>query len=429
MNARTLAVNPKRLGRSRLLVECLEDRCTPSLAAPLAAFDPLGAGNLLRAVNVQIAAVSPETNAIPLASTVNTVGNLLPETTTPVAPESSGSTSIPLVSIVANTVGDVLSPAITRVSTGSFGSTSIPLVSDVVNAVADLLPTVNTQVNIGTEASEGNTTVSEQTVTTDQPILSLQVEPVISVVVTSEPQPPASGKNPTTPSAPDAGGAATGAQQQDLPGSAPISTESDGEEENTSSSAVNPTAGATQDQNSGNNADREMSQTATIQNGLPTLAAPPSSVNTANSAAAGLRVLGSGVPLLPSFAAEIRAPQEALVAPIPANITTDPSSPDLSPSDQIPSATPRVAGLFQDTANANLDDLAAGMRRFLDGLEDGVGGVIRLPESSGLLPWVVSAAVSAAALEVALRQVRRRETVHDKFPITRNSGLRFSEPF
>lgn len=69
--------------------------------------------------------------------------------------------------------------------------------------------------------------------------------------------------------------------------------------------------------------------------------------------------------------------------------------------------SPQVAGLIQHVFRAGLSELEAGLLGFLDTLEDGAEKIGSMPENTSLVPWLTAAVFSAAAMEMARRQLTR----------------------
>jgi len=71
------------------------------------------------------------------------------------------------------------------------------------------------------------------------------------------------------------------------------------------------------------------------------------------------------------------------------------------------------AGLIQDAVFASLTNLEMAMRRFLDGFEQGVDNMLGMFENKSLAPWIASALLSAAAIELARRQLCQQTAALD----------------
>lgn len=82
--------------------------------------------------------------------------------------------------------------------------------------------------------------------------------------------------------------------------------------------------------------------------------------------------------------------------------------------------------LIQDVGVVNLEAIEAGMRRFLNDFEEGVERMFHLSDNKSLVPWVTGAIFSAAALELARRQLRCPTTEIESAALRiTSSGLRF----
>jgi len=82
-------------------------------------------------------------------------------------------------------------------------------------------------------------------------------------------------------------------------------------------------------------------------------------------------------------------------------------------------------GLVQDAAFVDLTEFEEAMGRFLEHLEHGIDRLVVLLESKPLAPWIASALLSAAAIELTRRQLRHQAKSQDDVELTvRSHGLR-----
>ena len=400
---------PRTSWRRRLTVECLEDRCTPSQVAPIATLGGAPEINLTQPIVISLQARVGQATVAPMAETSHTTDAGDSGSRSDLAPPSQDAHPVEATDSFGNNVFQTESVPSARKESAQQGDDHAVSVADNRESLDHGQSTVSTPFSAPTQGELASWAATNSTSEGASEADEGQANASNSVTTSAAPDLSGSGAR-LIASATHQGPATSDGNEKPVSGNGAVETLT------VPVMAVPHPTGQTSSNQIGNlNAGVIGFGNATnlLQNSMDR------SVGASRPVENSPLVVHSVPEALASFSANLLTTSD--------NTTSIQNS--LSNAELFAPLL-QVADLFQNPSVGNVGDLEAGIRHFLNDLTEGVEQAIELPGNTSLFPWAMAGVFSAAALELARRQLRPLavESVPAQLATTRSSGFRHRTP-